>query len=140
MADFRKMQIDGAEALVGRTISGIRGKSLNGGTAIQRLTFVFDNGACLVADGSFPACAFMESPEDALRDIEEKRFDGVDCRISKPRDTRKGCWEADVLLTVTADGDEFTLHWKAVGRDDFDVSPEPRIHVRLPVRGDGIGT
>lgn len=121
--------VDGGESIVGRTITKVRTAATEDGS-VQRVTVMFDDGASLVIDGSFPACSFMVSPEDALRDIEGRRFDDLSCRSLKPHESRNGCWETSLTLAVTADGDEFTLHWKSVGRDDFDVSPEPRIHVR----------
>lgn len=130
MKDFKNEQIEGAEALVGRTVMQIRAKSPDGGTAIQRLVFLLDDGSSLTVDGGFPACSHMTSPEDSLLDIEGKRFDGFACRSLKPRRVGDGCWETDLMLTVTADGDEHTLHWAAVGRDGFDVTPAPRVHVR----------
>jgi hypothetical protein len=130
MEDFRNVPIEGVGQLVGRTITKIRATAPHGGTGTQRLTFLFDDGASLVVDGSYPACSYMTSPVVALRDMDGKRFDGIACRSLKPRETKSGCWEADLMLTVTADGDEYTLHWTSVGREDFDVSPEPRIHVR----------
>jgi hypothetical protein len=130
MEDFRNVPIEGIGQVVGRTITKIRATAPQGGTGTQRLTFLFNDGASLVVDGSFPACSFMVSPVAALRDLDGRRFDGIDCRSLKPRETKGGCCEADLMLTVTADGDEYTLHWTAVGRENFDVSPEPRIHVR----------
>jgi hypothetical protein len=128
--DFRNVPIEGIGQLDGRTITKIRATAPHGGTGTQRLTFLFDDGASLVVDGTYPACSFMTSPVVALRDLDRKRFDGIACRILKPRETKGGCWEADLMLTITADGDEYTLHWTVVGRVDFDISPEPRIHVR----------
>lgn len=130
MEDFRKVPIEGADSLVGRTITKIRATAPQSGTGTQILTFLFDDGASLVVDGSFPACSRMVSPVAALRDMDGRRFDWIACHSQKPRETGSGCWEANLMLTVTADGDEYTLHWTAVGRENFDVSPEPRIRVR----------
>jgi hypothetical protein len=132
MEDFRKISIEGADALVGRAIAEIRARPQEGGTAFQRLTLIFDDGSSLVVDGTFPACSYMILPEDSLSGLEGRRFDGLACRSFKPRGAKAGCWEADHTLTVIADGDEYTFHWTSVGRENFDVSPEPRIHVRAP--------
>lgn len=129
MLDFQKTEIEGADALVGRTVSEIRSRSPNGGTSAQRLTFIFDDGSSLVVDGSFPACAYMESPQEALAEIEGRKFGGISCRSLKPKASKAGCWEMSLVMDVIADGDEVSLHWLSVGRDGFEVTPEPRIHV-----------
>lgn len=132
MLDFQKNEIAGADALVGRTVSEIRARSPNGGTSVQRLTFIFDDGSSLVIDGSFPACSYMESPQEALAEIEGRKFGGISCRSLKPRASKEGSWETALVMGVIADGEEVSLHWLSVGREGFDVTPEPRIHVLRP--------
>lgn len=132
MLDFHKSEIAGADALVGRTVSEIRSRSPNGGASVQRVTFIFDDGSSLVIDGTFPACSQMESPQEALAEIEGRKFGGISCSSVKPKASKEGSWEAALVMDVIADGDEVSLHWLSVGSEGFDETPEPRIHVLRP--------